>query len=605
MGGLAGAVHFRGDAPDPSDVAAMAEKLAHRGPDGAGAWAGGPAAFAHRLRRVRTTASRQPVVTRDLVVLLDGWVYEHEDLARRAGHHGGCTDAEAVAQAWQRWGIGALERIDGEFALAVWEREPKVLWLIRDRIGVRPLYWSQQSGRLGFASEFPALTSLPWVSGAPDPDRLAEYLSFTVVHAPRTLARHVQQVQPAHYVRIDTQTLVTRPYWYLPYAAPGTRRPRDAAIVRNLQQAIDAAVRKRVPHDVATGLYLSGGLGSTAIAAADRDLPTFHVSIAEDPHPESPFAGRVARLLGLSHRELTVGTADLAGAFTDTVSALGHPVGSPAALLQLALARAARQEVRIVLSGDGGEELFGGRMLDAVSRAMRTATLLKRLPQPLRSTVSWASGETTRSLTQPDWVLALGLGGRALFDAQERTKLLRDPAHVRPGVRQQVLAPFYAELDTDPINTVLHGYLRSLLADGSLVRADRTAAASGLDIRFPLLDRQVVERAAALPGSAKVRRVAGSLHTRWPLRALVSGVVPRGLAKRPKRGLAAPLDHWLAGPGRLFFEDRYARLLRDPLGLWRPEALASLRRKIGHDRGAGARLWSLFLLDAWLEGRAG
>ena len=545
------------------------------------------------------------MVLDDIVLLHDGWLYEHEALARSTGHFGGCTDAEAMAHAWRRWGIAALDRIDGDFALAVWERASSTLWLMRDRVGVRPLFWSQRGPRVAFASELPALYALDWISRSPDPDRLAEYLSFNTVHAPRTLVRDIQQVEPAHYVRIDTSSVVTRSYWTPPYAPVGTRRPRDAVLVRQLQEAVDASVRKRVPHDVPTGLYFSGGLGSTAIAAAAPELPTFHISIAEDPHPESPFAGRVASLLGLTHRELTVGTADLAAAFTDTVTALGQPVGSPAAVLQLLLARAARRDVRVVLSGEGSVELFGGRMLDAVTSATRAARLLGHLPRPLRGVIGAAGGDRARTLSKPSWLLELGLGGQELFTANERTRLLRDPVIARPDVRQAVLAPFYADLETDPFNVVLHGYLRSLLSEGSLVRADRTAAATGLDIRFPLLDRAVVERAAALPGSAKLKRVAGSLHTRWPLRALVSGVLPRGLANRPKRGLAAPLDRWLAGPGRLFFEDRYARLCRDPLGLWRPEALAGLRHGLGKERGAGARLWSLFLLDAWLDGRAG
>ncbi|MFT5459765.1 MAG: asparagine synthase (glutamine-hydrolyzing) [Myxococcota bacterium] len=611
MGGLAGAVHFHGEAPDHGAIHRMSEALGHRGRDGAGKWAEGPASFAHRLRRVRATPSRQPVVTPRLVALLDGWVYDHEALARAAGHHGGCTDAEAVAHAWERWGPSALERIDGEFAIALWERDAQVLWLARDRLGVRPLYWAQQGARIAFASELPALTTLPWVSRAPDLDRLAEFLSFTVIHAPRTLVRDVSQVEPAAYVRVDASSVAARQYWRVPYAPPGTPRPRDAQIVRSLQAAVDAAVRRRVPRDVPTGLYLSGGLGSTAIAAAGRDhgleLPTFHVSVADDPHPEAAFAGRVARLLGLDHHETVVGTSDLAGAFQEVVTALGHPDGNPSALLQLALARAARKHVRIALSGDGGEELFGGRMLDSLSAVARVAGSLSKMPAPARRLLSRLGSRRVTAMTTADtsWVLDLGLGGRELFTTDERTKLLRDPTLTRPRVRQEVLAPLYEGLNTDPINMILHGYLRSLLCDGSLVRADRTAAIAGLDTRFPLLDRGVVERAASLPGSAKVRRVAGSLHTRWPLRALVSGVLPRGLANRPKRGLAAPLDRWLSGPGRLFFEERYQRLLRDPHGLWHKEPLADLRRRIGSDRGAGARLWSLFLLDAWLNAPAG
>jgi asparagine synthase (glutamine-hydrolysing) len=261
--------------------------------------------------------------------------------------------------------------------------------------------------------------------------------------------------------------------------------------------------------------------------------------------------------------------------------------------------------VRVVLSGDGGEELFGGRMLDGLVRSLRVARRFARLPRAVRSPLGRVLGRTERgrrmSTAPDDYVLQLGLGGHDLFSAEERSQLLRDHGLVRPSVRQDVLAPFYEGIDTDPINLALHGYLRSALGEASLPRADRTAAASGLDVRFPLLDSGVMEAAAALPGSAKVRRVGGSLHTRWPLRALLSGVLPATLVDRPKRGLPVPLGGWLAGAGRLFLEDRIRRLKDDPLQLWRAETLDALHRDVRRSNAAGNRLWTLFILDAWLR----
>jgi asparagine synthase (glutamine-hydrolysing) len=370
-------------------------------------------------------------------------------------------------------------------------------------------------------------------------------------------------------------------------------------VVEQLQAAVDGAVRKRVPRQVETGVLLSGGLGSTAIAAAARHmqlaLPAFTVSFADDEFPEAPFAGRVARLLGVEHHQVTVGTSELASTFDDLVAALGQPVGHPGGLLQIPLAKAARERVRIVLSGDGGEELFGGRMLDGLGRALQGGRWIERAPALLRR---WIRQDPVAGA---DRVLALGIGGADLFSATERARLLRDPALVRPEVRREVLAPFYRGLDTDPVNTALHGFLRSSLVASALTRADRTGSFSGLDVRMPLLDREVVEAAAALPGSVKLARVGGAMHTRWPLKSLLGGVLPAALLDRPKRGLPTPLGSWLAGPGRLFMEDRVRRLREDPLGLWRPEAIDELRRDATRSNAAGNRLWSLFLLDAWLR----
>lgn len=608
MGGLAGIIHFRGEAPDPRIVQRMGDQLAHRGPDASGAWAEGPAALFHRMRRVGPSRSVQPVVEDDLVLLLDGWIFDHEQVARAIGRDEGRTDAQVLLDAWRRWGLAFPEHVDGAFTIAIWDRRSASLVLVRDRIGTRPLYWAREGDRFAFASELPALLEVPWVRRELAREHLAEYLSFQVVHAPRTLLRDVHQVEPAHWLQVQADNLRTRRYWSLRYAPVGTRRPREGEVIDALQEAVQRAVRRRVPRAVETGLYLSGGLGSTAIAAAARDqflvLPSFTIRFDDDPYPESPFAGRVARLLGLEHHEVAVGTAEVAAGFPETVRALGHPLGNPASILQLALARAAGERVRVVLSGDGGEELFGGRMLDRLGRALRMAGWFGYLPGLLRGPLAGLLGRRSRRFTTPAdrLVLELGIGGTDLFNAEERAGLFVDHGLVRPGVRQDVLAPFYRGLDTDPVNVALHGYLRSWLGEGSLVRADRTAAAAGLEIRFPLLDREVLERAASLPGEFKLRRVGGSLHTRWPLRAMLSGVLPPPLVDRPKRGMPTPLDGWLAGPGRLFMEERFARLKQDRLGLWRAEALDELRRNVGRRKGAGIRLWSLFMLDAWAEG---
>jgi len=202
------------------------------------------------------------------------------------------------------------------------------------------------------------------------------------------------------------------------------------------------------------------------------------------------------------------------------------------------------------------------------------------------------------------WVLQNGLGGHRLFSAGDRGRLLRDHGLVRPSVRREILSTFYEGLETDAVNAALHGSLRSWLSECDLVRADRTAAAAGLDLRFPLLDREVLELAASLPGASKRIRVGGSLHTRWPLRSMLQGTLPAALLDRPKRGLPKPLDHWLEGPGRLFMEDRFALLRADPHGLWRPDALDQIRRDLARKPGTGIRLWTLFILDAWLRGIA-
>ena len=607
MGALAGLITLRSGSPDPSLVERMAARQRARGPDGAGSFSEGPAAFAHRLRRIRPGKKSQPVVTPDLVVMLDGWIYEHLDLAKGLpGFSDDLSDTEALALAWRRHGPDLMSQIDGEFAISVWDRRAKRLYLARDRLGVRPLHHSGAPERFAFASEVGALLSLPFVSREPELSRLSEYLSFGVVHAPRTLLRDVHQIEPGSLLTVDSDGVRARPYWRVRYAPLGERRPRDGAVIEQLQELVDRSVKKRVPADVPTGIYLSGGLGSAVIASAARraglPLPGFTVSLADDPFPETPFAGRIARLFGLEHHEVRVGTEVVSERFDASVEVLGQPVGHPGTVLQLVLAEQTRAHVRVALSGDGGEELFGSERLDGLARMLRIASVFSRLPRPAQAlaAVIFGADRAARYAVPVDrFVLHHGLGGRSLFSVAEREALLRDSALVRPMVRTEVLAPLYEGLETDPINTVLHGWLRSALTEAVLTRADRTAAASGLDVRLPLLDRDVVAAAAALPGAFKLRS-RGSVHSRWALRSILRGELPEVLVDRPKRGLPTLLGSWLAGPGRLFLDERSARLVRDRHGLWSASAVEALRRDALRSAAAANKLWALFVLDAWM-----
>ncbi len=606
MGGLAGLIHFGGTVPDASVISAMSERLRHRGPAAEGQWSEGGCHLAHRLRRVGETRTKQPAVTDDVVLLLDGWIYDHEALSSMADDGPpSASDVEALIRAWRAWGPDFIDRLEGEFAIVVWDRKAKRCHAFRDRMGVRPLFWARRGDKFAFASELRALLCVPWVTPQVNPEHLAEYLSFQVVHAPRTLLWDVHQVAPAHRLEVDRDGERTHAWWRLRYAPLGAPIPPQGEVIEAIEAAVAEAVRRRVPRGVETGLYLSGGLGSTAIAQAAHArylrLPSFTVSFSDDLYPELPFAGRVAGLMGLEHVQVEVGTADIANSFLGTVEALGHPVGHPAVVLQMALARSAAERVKVALSGNGAEELFGGRMLVQLQRGLRLNRAMSWMPGPMRGLLSGPLGTRGRRQTERDWVLEQGIGGADLFSTDERARLFRDHGHVRPGVRQEVLGAFYAELETDAVNTALHGYLRSRLTESDLVRADRTAAAAGLDLRFPLLDQAVVECAAALPGGAKIPRTRGSLHTRWPLRAMLQGTLPTALLDRPKRGLPKPLDHWLAGPGRLFMEERFAKLREDRLGLWRMDGLDEIRLDLTRRPGAGVRLWTLFWLDAWVE----
>jgi asparagine synthase (glutamine-hydrolysing) len=539
------------------------------------------------------------VITDELVILIDGTLYDSK-----------LPSAKALEKAWKHWGPAFVKHVNGDFAALIWDRRSKTAHLFRDYLGVRRLYWARCQDRFCFASDLNNLLAIPGVSRELAREHLAEFLSFRIIHAPRTLIRGVHQLEAAHWLRLRDGTIHNERYWKPEYAPPSMPRPSERATIDALEEHLKASVQRRVDPTAPTGLYFSGGLGSTAIAAVARDmhlmLPSFTVSFDDDPHSESPFAGRIARLLNIDHHGVTAGTPQLAESFEPTVQALGAPNGNPAAILQYQLAKHTAEHTRIALSGDGSVELFGGRMLDRLGGALKIAHTIDRLPAKARNSIRNLLGrvESARAFVTPpqQYGLALALGGANLFNTEDRQRVLRHPYLVRPNMREQVLSPYYSDLVADPINAVLHAYLSSQLVEDALLRAERTARPFGLQLRFPLLDRDLFQQVCSLPGSFKLRRVSGSIHSRWPLRALLSGVLPSTLIHRPKRGMPTPGAEWFKGPGRLFFEERFRQLSADPHRLWRIAGLNQLKREaLQGYQGAASKLWALFLLDAWLD----
>lgn len=609
MGGIAGIIHFHGEAPERALLEAMSEAVAHRGPDDAGLWAEGPAGLVQRRMALTRTGRRQPITQAPHTLVLDGRIYEGASLRealRREGVEPATTgDADAVLSAWGLWGQAAVQRLHGDFALAVWDAQRRSLVLARDPAGVKPLYWAHQGGRFAFASDVRALLLLPWVSRELATEELSEYLSFRYTHAPRTLLREVHQVPAGHVLRVD-ETGVQVWRWHRPsYVPPEGVEPPEPEVARRLETALGFAVERRLWAEHPVGVLLSGGTASAALltlaAERTRQLTAYTVAFADEAPDEAAFAGRVAALAGASHRVVQVQREEFLAAVDDAVRVLGQPVPSPAAIPQLLVCRAARQDVRILLSGDGGDELLGGARTLTLPLELRVEGPAQRLPGPLRRLVL---REVEGSADEP-FGLARRIGGSRVFDVQSRRALLRDPGLVHPDMRRTMLEPLYHEVQTDPINEVLHVYFRGWLAEDSLLRSDRVSAAAGVEVRYPLLDPDVVALCTGLPGKAKIKRRLGRWHNKWPLkRMLEARNLPPTVVWAPKRGTPSPLHRWLRSDPA-WLTERVESLCADPWGLFRPEVIHTLAREHReglHDRGS--MLWTLIFFDLWARGLA-
>ena len=351
------------------------------------------------------------------------------------------------------------------------------------------------------------------------------------------------------------------------------------------------------------------GLGSTALLFhalryQGNPLIAYTATINGDPADESAFAARVAGVLEAEHRIVCIETEDLINAIAPATQAMGHPLPSPKGLTQHLLFAQIRTDVRVLLSGHGGDEVLAGRGMPQLAKRLRRTRMVGRLPGPSRHVgrrLARAAGLKDLASPQIDFGLARKIGGSRVFDAEERVQLLCDPAMARPGVRQILLEPLYQEVSSDPINEMLHVWQRGWLSEDILARGDRLAAHSGVQLRYPMLDTDLLQLAATIPGPDKLRRSGLDFLGKAHLRRLLTGRIPQRLIDRPKRSMPSPMGNWLRGPGAGMVRDHIDALCEHPSSLFVPSAIRLYARE--HQEGSAdhaVKLWTLILLGAWL-----
>jgi asparagine synthase (glutamine-hydrolysing) len=613
--GIAGKLNLDGRPVERALLRRMAGRLVHRGPDDEGIHAAGAVGLAsRRLSIIDVDTGRQPVSNEDetVHVVLNGEIYNFVELRRRlesAGHRFRTrTDTEVLVHLWEDHGVGLLDHLRGMFALALWDARRRELLLARDRLGEKPLFYALVPGRtLVFGSELKAVLADPEVQTTLDPAALDQYLSLLYVPAPRTIHREVRKLPAAHYLRAAGGAVEVREYWDVPLPPAGTPARVDPEALRD---RLGEAVRLQLRSDVPLGAFLSGGVDSSTVVASmaahlGPGVVTCSVGFAQARYSEVGFARQVAHAVRSDHRERSVAAPDPA-----LIERLGwhldEPFGDSSAVPTFAVSATARERVKVALSGDGGDELFGGYRRHAVERWEQR---LRRGGRPL----AMALGGLARAL--PAGVRGRNALGR-LADPPERACVAKFAHESRAdGARAALyggelralvagtdpLEPFrraYARAaGTDPLNRILYVDLKTYLADDILVKVDRMSMAHGLEVRAPLLDHRLVELVAGWPGGAKVSAAA----TKPLLRALLAGAVPREAWDRPKHGFEAPVGEWLrAEPLRGFAEDLLfspdglsARLLdrRALRGRW--QAHLDGRADHRHD------LWMLLMLETW------
>ena len=602
----------------------MADTLRHRGPDGEGFFLDPCLALGvRRLGIIDLETGGQPIAneTETIWGALNGEIYNFRALRARLQRLGHCfatrSDTEVLVHAYEEYGVDCVRHLDGMFALAVWDVEQRTLLLARDRMGEKPLYYHAGRDAFVFGSELRSLLAHPAVPRELSLESLIRYLTFEYVPAPQSILTGINKLPPGHLLTVTPEGKPrVAAYWDLSFA------PEDTVDAAEWAQAIRTQLKQSVYHqlvsDVPLGLFLSGGVDSSAITAlaaeltGNRRLKTFSLGFAEASYDERPFARVTARHCGTDHTEIEFTPRDAAVLLEDVGGLLDEPLADSSFLLLYRLAQAARQSVSVVLSGAGGDELFCGYPTFLADRAARWLERLPRwiqhaatrgvsrlAPSPRYGSLDFLLRQFFRGLPFPPEIRTqLWLGG---LTPLERSTLLSDAVRAAGGEfepYEDMVADVTPGPRLGPMDQLINQHCKFYLAGQNLVTVDRAAMACGLEVRAPFLDRAFIELACRIPSRLKLV----GWQTKYILKRALSDLLPDEILARRKQGFGAPIGLWLRRPLRGALEERLAPERVAQIGLFEPVAITRLVTE--HLNGASDHrkvLWALLMFDAWRE----
>ncbi len=627
MCGIAGMVSLT-DRPleDVDLVRTMMDRLVHRGPDESGVYVNKThtVCLGHRrLSIIDLQTGRQPLGNQDgsVTVAFNGEIYGFQALRRELeerGHHfRTATDTEVIVHLYEDFGEAALQRLTGMFAIALWDEDNQCLLLARDRLGKKPLYYAIGPNALVFASELDPLTTVPWLSRDIDEMALDRYLTLGYIPAPATIYAGVQKLEAGEYLIVRKGDLQRRRYWSLS-AVPPTSPVAWPDVKGELVRRVREATRVRLVSDVPIGCFLSGGVDSSIVLAmmaelSDRPVRTFSMGFAEEQYSELPYARTLARHFGTDHHEYVLEPNGVE-VLDRLVSHIGEPFADSSCLPTWYLAEMTRKSVPVALTGDGGDELFGGYAW------YRTGHLLNRLavvpPAVWRGIGRLSSllpGAGLRRVNRLANVLTLLPGGRYAWLRQQMSSEIKKRIYApefftrTQGEALGWLGQRYDAMPgDDSLNRMMAADLASYMAEDLLVKVDRMSMAHSLECRSPLLDSDVVTLALQIPSTLKIggplisRNQRTPVGGKWILREAFRDRFPEGFLERPKQGFGVPLERWFKSHMRDLL---YERVLSGTVLQSKRFNLKSLHGLVEeHIEGRAnhaSTLWALLVLSSW------
>ena len=592
----------------------MGQSLGHRGPDATGYLREHPIWMTHtRLSILDTSAAgNQPMAdaTDRYVIVFNGEVYNYRELRNELkGPWRTGTDTEVILQAYVEWGAECLHRFNGMFAFAIWDRKTKKLFIARDRMGIKPLYYVSQGGMLAFASELRTLLRLPWVSKKIDRGGLINYLSYQTVYGEGTLVEDIRMLGPGQYIEADTQGHQIGTFWSLFECATDEAQSLDGpAIRKRVRDLLGRAVARRMVSDVPIGAFLSGGIDSSAIVAlmsqaSEQPIDTFSVNFEEKEYDESPWSDMMAKKYNTRHHPILLRSQDFLTALPEALSAMDHPSGD--GLNSYVVSKVTRaQGVKVALSGLGGDELFAGYPVFTRLPAIQQKKLLWMLPFPVRKFIRqlyllFRKGRKAGKIAE-----VLRLHHPDMDSIYKVFRTIYEPRIARSMVNDtwsnavtQILAreaehlknlPSLSKISVAEIST----YTQSLL----LRDTDQMSMAHALEVRVPFFDHNLVKFVLGIPDTHK--------QLQYPKQLLVESLgdlLPSELVHRPKMGFVFPWERWLRQDLHTFCEHRIHRLMdRHVIDA---DKLNTVWREFQAGKGPWlwTHIWLPVVLDEWME----
>lgn len=619
MCGIAGLYEHNSEyIANPQTLERMAAKLHHRGPDDRGFRTFGRVGLAHTRLSIIDLSNNghQPMANEDNSVWIsfNGEIYDYGLQRNQLEQHGhrfrSNTDTEVIIHLYEEYGLEGLSTLNGMFAFALWDARTERLVLARDRTGQKPLYIYERNGHIAFASEIKALLADPLVSNEIDPKAIPAYLAHGYIPSPDTFYQYVKKLEPGSFKVLEHGRSYLKSYWTYP-SVPSHSPSFNEAVVE-VRNQVDAAVRRRLIADVPLGAFLSGGVDSSIIVASmarqsHKQVKTFCLGYEGDKQfDERPYAADVAKFLNTEHTELIL-KPRCVESLPSFIAHLDEPFGDASIIPTALVSQLAKQHTTVVLTGDGGDELFGGyaRMtstayLEWIPYLMRATggKIAQYLPAPKNGESKRA--QLIRFMNRMNTSLPARLHSWiAIFPPNELASLLRaSDNHTYTHPYSNIIESLPRDQDT--INYVLRINAKTYLHEDLNVKVDRASMRYALETRSPFLDVQLMDYVFRLPGSYKINYG----RRKWILRQAFSGLIPNSVFNRPKMGFGLPLRRWFQGPLRALVEDQlrpnsaklYKYIHQEPVQ-------ALLNRHMSNHRDHGFQIWALLVLESWLQGQ--